>query len=93
MQLRVFQKVVLPASVPQIFTGVRLAGTFSLLVLIAAELVGANSGLGFMITNSQQNFDIPTMYAAIITVTLLGLGLNFVLLRIERRLSTWRVSA
>jgi NitT/TauT family transport system permease protein len=92
-QLKVFQKVVLPASVPQIFTGVRLAGTFSLLVLIAAELVGANSGLGFMITNAQSNFDIPAMYAAIITVTLLGLGLNFVLLRIERRLSTWRVSA
>jgi NitT/TauT family transport system permease protein len=46
-----------------------------------------------MITNAQQNFDVPTMYAAIITVMLLGLGLNFVLLRIERRLSTWRVSA
>jgi NitT/TauT family transport system permease protein len=92
-QLRVFQKVVLPASVPQIFTGVRLAGTFSLLVLIAAELVGANSGLGFMITKAQSDFDIPTMYAAIITVTLLGLGLSFVLLRIERRLSAWRASA
>lgn len=92
-QLKVFQKVVLPASVPQIFTGIRLAGTFSLLVLIAAELVGANSGLGFMITNSQSNFDIPAMYAAIITVTLLGLALNFALVRIERQLSTWRVSA
>lgn len=90
-QLRVFQKVVLPASVPQIFTGIRLAGGYALLVLIAAEFVGANSGLGFLITNSEQNFQNPEMYAAIITVSMIGVLLNFVLLSIERRFSTWRV--
>ncbi len=92
-QLQIFEKVVLPASVPQIFTGIRLAATYALLVLIAAELVGANSGLGFLITDSQQNFQIPDMYAAIITVSLIGVVLNFVLLRLERRFSTWRVTA
>jgi NitT/TauT family transport system permease protein len=91
-QLRIFQKVVLPASVPQIFTGIRLAGGYALLVLIAAEFVGANSGLGFLITNSEQNFQTPTMYAAIITISLIGVILNFVLLRVERRFSTWRAA-
>jgi NitT/TauT family transport system permease protein len=90
-QLRIFQKVVLPASVPQIFTGIRLAGGYALLVLIAAEFVGANSGLGFLITNSEQNFQTPTMYAAILTISVIGVILNFVLLRVERRYSTWRV--
>jgi NitT/TauT family transport system permease protein len=91
-QLRIFQKVVLPASVPQIFTGIRLAGGYALLVLIAAEFVGANSGLGFLITNSEQNFQTPMMYAAIITVSVIGVLLNLVLLAVERRVSTWRVS-
>lgn len=90
-QVRIFQKVVLPASVPQIFTGIRLAGGYALLVLIAAEFVGANSGLGFLITNSEQNFQTPMMYAAIITVSGIGVLLNLVLLQIERRVSTWRV--
>jgi NitT/TauT family transport system permease protein len=91
-QVRVFQKVVLPASVPTIFTGIRLAGSYALLVLIAAELVGANSGLGFLITDSEQNFAIPTMYAAIITVSLIGVILNVMLLRLERRFSNWRMT-
>ena len=54
--------------------------SFSLLVLIAAELVGANSGLGFLITYSQQNFAIPNMYAAIITMSMIGIVLNQLLL-------------
>jgi NitT/TauT family transport system permease protein len=91
-QFRIFQKVVLPASVPQIFTGIRLAGGYALLVLIAAEFVGANSGLGFLITNSEQNFQTPMMYAAIITVSVIGVVLNLVLLSVERRVSTWRVA-
>jgi NitT/TauT family transport system permease protein len=89
---RTFQKVVLPASVPTIFTGIRLAGSFSLLVLIAAELVGANSGLGFLITYSQQNFAIPNMYAAIITISMIGIVLNQVLLLLERHFSTWKAA-
>jgi NitT/TauT family transport system permease protein len=91
-QFRIFQKVVLPASVPQISTGIRLGASFALLVLIAAEFVGANSGLGFQINNMEQNFQIPQMYAFIITVSALGVLLNYVLVRGERRLSRWRVN-
>jgi NitT/TauT family transport system permease protein len=90
--IRTFQKVVLPAAVPTIFTGIRLAGSFSLLVLIAAELVGANSGLGFLITYSQQNFAIPNMYAAIITISMIGIVLNQLLLLLERHFSTWKAA-
>ncbi len=89
---RTFQKVILPAAVPTIFTGIRLAGGFSLLVLIAAELVGANSGLGFLITYSQQNFAIPNMYAAIITISMIGIVLNQLLLLLERHFSTWKAA-
>ena len=57
--IRLFQKVILPASVPTIFTGVRLGGAASILVLITTEMVGAKAGLGYLILNSQYNFQIP----------------------------------
>ncbi|WP_319943546.1 ABC transporter permease [Nocardia aurantia] len=88
--LRLFAKVILPASVPSIFTGVRMAAAASILVLIAAEMVGARAGLGYLITAAQQNFQIPQMYAGILAISLVGLLFNAVLVGIERRLSRWR---
>lgn len=88
--LRLFQKVVLPAAVPSIFTGVRMAAASSILVLIAAEMVGARAGLGYLITAAQQNFQIPDMYAGILAISLLGLTFNGILVALERRFSRWR---
>ena len=85
-----FWKVVLPSSVPALFTGVRLAASYSILVLIAAELTGAKAGLGYLITAAQYNFQIPQMYAGILTISLLGLALNQLLVAVERRLTRWR---
>lgn len=85
-----FYKVILPASIPTIFTGIRMAGTGAILVLIAAEMVGAKEGLGFLINYAQFNFQIPEMYAGIITISLLGLMINAVLVSLERRFSSWK---
>lgn len=87
---RLFQKVILPATLPTIFTGIRLSAAASILVLVAAEMVGAQSGLGYLIMASQLNFQIPQMYAGILTIALVGLIFNFVLVLIERRFSRWR---
>lgn len=86
----VFFKVVLPASLPSIFTGVRLAGAYSITALVAAEMIGAHSGLGFLTLNSQETFQIPTMYAGILLLATLGLLLNYLLTLLERRLLRWR---
>ncbi|OCS94279.1 ABC transporter permease [Caryophanon latum] len=87
---KLFYKVILPASVPMIFTGVRMAGASAILVLIAAEMVGAKAGLGYFITYSQYNFLIPEMYAGIITISLLGLSINYGLLAVERYFTRWK---
>ncbi|RLL45499.1 ABC transporter permease [Oceanobacillus piezotolerans] len=87
---QLFYKVIIPASVPTIFTGIRLAGTSSILVLIAAEMVGAKEGLGFFISYTQFNFQIAEMYAGIITISLLGLLLNQLLVSLEKRFSRWK---
>ncbi|MFH8926963.1 ABC transporter permease [Streptomyces pristinaespiralis] len=91
--LRLFQKVILPASVPAVFTGIRLAGAVSILVLVAAEMIGAKAGLGHLINTSQYNFAIPQMYAGIVTISAIGVAFNQLLVALERRLSSWRVPA
>ncbi|MFF8941872.1 ABC transporter permease [Streptomyces sp. NPDC014864] len=90
---RLFQKVILPASVPVMFTGIRLAGAASILVLVAAEMIGAKAGLGYLINASQYNFAIAQMYAGIITISAIGVVFNQFLVTVERRLSSWRVPA
>ena len=69
-----------------------MAGTASILVLIAAEMVGAKAGLGYLIVNAQSSFQIPQMYAGILTVSVFGLVVNTALVRLERRFSRWRVT-
>ncbi|MCM3728424.1 ABC transporter permease [Neobacillus cucumis] len=90
---RLFYKVILPASIPTIFTGIRMAGSSSILVLIAAEMVGAKEGLGYLINYSQQNFQIPQMYAGIITISLLGVAINYLLISLERKFSSWKTNS
>lgn len=87
--VEIFAKVILPSALPTIFTGIRMAGTASVLVLIAAEMIGAKAGLGYLITNSQASFLIPQMYAAILTVSILGFAVNAGLVALERRFSRW----
>ncbi|PFO06632.1 ABC transporter permease [Bacillus sp. AFS076308] len=90
---RLFYKIILPASIPTIFTGIRMAGSSSILVLIAAEMVGAKEGLGYLINYSQQNFQIPQMYAGIITISLLGVAINYLLISLERKFSSWKTNS
>jgi NitT/TauT family transport system permease protein len=85
-----FRKVVFPAAIPTIFTGIRISGAAAILVLIAAEMIGATAGLGFLINYAQFNFLIPKMYAAIITTSIIGFLVNYGLIALERRFSRWR---
>ena len=86
----IFLKVALPSALPTIMTGVRLGASYAFLVLVAAEMVGADSGLGFLILNNQYTFKIPQMYAAILILALLGVILNYGLIALERYLTPWR---
>jgi NitT/TauT family transport system permease protein len=89
---QLFRKVILPAALPTIFVGMRLAGASSLLVLVAAEMIGAKAGLGYLIIYSQYNFQIEYMYVGIITITALGLLFNHGLGRLERHFTAWKVA-
>lgn len=88
--LTLFIKVIIPSAFPSIFTGIRLSATYAILILIAAEMLGASAGLGFLLFDSEVKFAIPDMYAAIITMSLLGLAVNYLLVKLEGRLIHWK---
>ncbi len=85
-----FRKVILPASIPSIIIGARLGAKISLMVVIAAEMIGAKSGLGFFIQNAQFNFMVPEMYAGILALAFLGLLVNYLLVWFEKKTTSWK---
>ncbi len=70
-------KVLLPAALPQISVGLRLALSYSLIMVLASEFVLSTSGLGHFISNAYNDFAITDMYAGVLLVFVLALGLNF----------------
>ena len=88
--LRLFVKVVVPGAIPEIFSGLEMACSTSFFILIAAEMIGASRGLGWLVWNAQMNFLIPKLFAATVTISALGLGINWGLKQVERRLLHWR---
>jgi NitT/TauT family transport system permease protein len=90
--ISLFYKVIIPAATPTIFVGIRQAGASSILVLVAAEMVGAKSGLGYLIQYAQFSFLITDMYAGILSISLIGLIINFLLVSLEKRLTGWKQS-
>lgn len=69
----IMRTVVLPGSIPQIFTGLRIGWGIALIVIIAAEMIGAVRGIGYMVLDAQQTFRIPRVFASIVAIGALGL--------------------
>jgi NitT/TauT family transport system permease protein len=92
-RLTLFLKVLLPGALPSIFTGVRIGATVAFLMLIAAEMVGAKSGLGWMVMNAQVNYLIPRLYLAAVIIALLGMALNYGIQCLEGRVVKWKEEA
>jgi ABC-type nitrate/sulfonate/bicarbonate transport system permease component len=85
-----FRFVYLPASVPAILTAVRQSIGTAVAVLYIAELFATRYGLGYYIYYQGSTlFDYPKMYAGIVAMSLLGLGLYFGVDTVERRLCRW----
>jgi NitT/TauT family transport system permease protein len=69
---QVFTRVIVLASLPNIYVGMRLALASSFLVIVAAEMLAAESGLGYLLWNSRLYFRIDWMFGAIVVLGLLG---------------------
>ena len=85
-----YRSVALPGALPAVFTGVRLALGFALIVIVGTEFLAANRGVGALIWRAYQVLDIETMYAGLVTIALLGWALNLLVGAIERLAMPWR---
>jgi len=87
---RLFRKVILPAALPSIFTGLRLGLGLALVSLVAVEFIAAKSGLGHLVYRHWQMLSTPEMYAAFVLVGALGLALTRGLRALQARILTWQ---
>lgn len=80
-------RIVFPASVPMIMTGIRISIGIAWFVIVAAEMVGAQSGIGYFIWNEWNNLQLASMIVAIVLIGLVGLALDSTLAWAGQRLS------
>jgi sulfonate transport system permease protein len=85
--------VVLPAAVPTLATGVRLAFTKAWLALVVVELVASSEGLGYLIVYGRQLFQLDLVMASVVVVGAIGLTINRLLDALEARLRRGQPSA
>ncbi len=87
---RIFLKVVIPASTPFILVGMRIGLGSAWATLVAAELIAAQQGLGYLMQRSMLYYDLPTIFVGIVTIGVLGLLMDRILLLAEKRLTGWQ---
>ncbi|WP_439573587.1 ABC transporter permease [Phreatobacter sp.] len=90
---RMITEIIVPAAAPMIFTGLRLSLQASWTTLVAAELVGALAGIGFVLNMAQQDLYPGMILVGMVTVGLLGWATTALLARAERRALAWNVAA
>lgn len=86
----IVRKIVLPASVPFIISGLRLGVGRAVIGIIIAEFFTAISGLGGLVLNAGQSFDTASMFVPIIILMLLGIGLTRLVGYVERKVAPWQ---
>lgn len=86
---REFFQVVIPAAAPHIVSGLRLGAALAFLSLVAAELTGAASGIGYRLQEARQYLRMDRMFVGLIELGVLGAALDFVFLSLSRRLVHW----
>src|SRR5216684_943678 len=91
-RFHVFCAVNLPHAMPAIFSGLKVSVTLAVVGAVVGEFVGSNSGIGYVLQRSIGTFDLPTMFAALVILALLGVVLFWIVDRIERFVIPWHVS-
>lgn len=84
-----FRKVVLPAALPQIVAGIRVALPIGITVMVVSEMFASIEGLGFYILNSSATFQVPETWAGALLVGVIGYIISMLFIVLERRVLRW----
>jgi ABC-type nitrate/sulfonate/bicarbonate transport system permease component len=88
----VIRKVVLPSALPMIFAGLRLGAGTALLLLVAAEMIAVESGIGFLVLHAGNLMQTTKLMVGIVVLSVLGVLSHWSLGRLERLAMPWRAS-
>jgi ABC-type nitrate/sulfonate/bicarbonate transport system permease component len=88
-----FRTIALPGALPFIMTGVKLGAGLALILIAIAEMVGAKSGIGYMIWSAWETFAVAKMYVGLFVIALIGFAISLMLNEIERWLIRWKADA
>jgi len=89
---KVLWRVVLIGALPQIITGVRIGLGVGWMALVAAELVGANSGMGFLINDARSMLRTDVIAVGMLTIGIIGLVIDTAIRLLSRRLLPWSLA-
>lgn len=88
-RLRILKDVILPSALPHIFSGLRVSVALSFIVVFSTELIAAREGLGHLVMAAQRGANYPLMYAAIVSIAILGFTHTWALKKVEQRALYW----
>jgi putative hydroxymethylpyrimidine transport system permease protein len=88
-RIAIFRRVELPGALPPIFSGLRIAATYAAVGAVFGEWAGSSSGLGFVMLQSQPSLDTPRIFACVLVLTMLALGLYGLVALAERLIVPW----
>ena len=89
-QWATYRKIALPGALPTIFAGLRLGWGMALLLLVTAEMVSSDGGVGFLIWKAWQTLSVEEMYVGLVTIAAIGIVSFWLFDFMERRLLPWR---
>jgi NitT/TauT family transport system permease protein len=85
----VLTKVGIPRSLPYLFASLKVASTLAFVGSVLAETIGGNAGLGFLMVTASARFDVPLVFAGLIAVAIMAVGLYAVCIVFEKRMTRW----
>lgn len=83
-------KIVLPGAMPGILSGLRISLAIAIILLVAAEMLGAEHGIGAYILQAGSLYDLERLFAGVVILSLLGVAVSFAVGQIEKRVLRWR---
>lgn len=92
-RLQIFWKVSLPSAVPFLFAGIKLAIGRGLVAVVVAELFGSRAGLGFLLAQASDAFNMPLLFVSVVLLAVTGVTLTWLVGLVERALMPWRHNA
>jgi NitT/TauT family transport system permease protein/taurine transport system permease protein len=83
-------RVIIPASVPTVFAGLRLGGALTIIGVVVSEMLTSSAGIGYLVTLNRTIMESPRVFAAILTILVVAIAYYMLARAIESRMVVWQ---